>query len=121
VEVIKRDQVNPLVSEHGEIVRELASPSIASLHHHSVAEVIIRPGGRSVRHYHCQAEEVYYILQGQGQMVIDGGVRQVGPGDTVIIPPLSQHHIRNIGAEELVMVVTCAPAWSPKDEIPVGA
>jgi len=120
VEIIKRDQVKPLVSERGEIVRELASPSIASLRRHSVAEVTIRPGGGSVPHYHRQAEEVYYILRGQGQMVLDGEARLVGPGDAVIIPPPAQHVIHNTGAEELVMVVTCAPAWSPEDEVPVG-
>jgi mannose-6-phosphate isomerase-like protein (cupin superfamily) len=120
VEIIKRDQVNPLVSESGEIVRELASPSIASLRRHSVAEVTIQPGGCSVCHYHRQAEEVYYILRGQGQMVLDGEVRLVGPGDAVIIPPPTQHLIHNTGTEELVMVVTCAPAWSPDDEVPVG-
>lgn len=121
MEIIKRDQVRPLVSERGETVRELASPSIANLCRHSLAEVTIVPGGCSTRHYHRQAEEVYYILQGQGQMVIDDKVCPVGPGDTIIIPPPSQHLIRNIGVEELVMVVTCAPAWSPEDEIPVGA
>jgi len=121
VEIIKRDQVEPLVSEHGEIVRELASPSIASLRRHSVAEVTIKPGGSSVHHYHRQAEEVYYILRGQGQMMLDGETRAVQPGDTVIIPPLTKHLIRNTGAEELVMVVTCAPAWSPEDEIPVSS
>ena len=119
MEIIKRDQVKPLMSERGETVRELASPSIASLCRHSVAEVTIAPGGCSARHYHRQAEEVYYILQGQGQMVIDDEIRLVEPGDTVIIPPPSQHLIRNVGTEELVMVVTCAPAWSPEDEIPV--
>ena len=121
MEIIKRDQVKPLVSERGEIVRELASPSIASLRRHSVAEVTIRPGGGSVPHYHRQAEEVYYILRGQGQMMLDGETRAVQPGDTVIIPPLTKHLIRNTGAEELVMVVTCAPAWSPEDEIPVSS
>ncbi|MCR4407096.1 MAG: cupin domain-containing protein [Anaerolineae bacterium] len=120
MEIIKRDRVKPLVSERGENVRELASPSIASLRRHSLAEVTIVPGGCSARHYHRQAEEVYYILQGQGQMIIDDEVRPVGPGDTIIIPPPSQHLIRNIGVEELVMVVTCAPAWSPEDEILVG-
>lgn len=120
MEVINRDQVKPLVSERGEIVRELASPSIASLRRHSVAEVTITPGGCSTRHYHLQAEEVYYILQGQGQMAIGGEVCPVGPGDAIVIPPFSQHLIRNIGVEELMMVVTCAPAWSPEDEIPVG-
>lgn len=120
MEIIKRDQVKPLVSEFGEIVRELASPSIAGLRRHSVAEVIIRPGGRSVRHYHRQAEEVYYILRGQGQMILDGEVRLVGPGDVVIIPPPAQHVIHNTGLEELVMVVTCAPAWAPDDQVPVG-
>lgn len=119
MEIIKRDQVKPLVSEHGEAVRELASPSIADLHRHSVAEVTIEPGGRSVRHYHRQQEEVYYILQGQGQMELDDEVHSVQPGDTVIIPPLTRHLIRNTGTQDLVMVVTCAPAWSPEDEVPV--
>jgi mannose-6-phosphate isomerase-like protein (cupin superfamily) len=39
----------------------------------------------------------------------------VGPGDTVIIPPGTPHRIHNPGAEALVFLCCCAPAYDDED------
>lgn len=39
--IIHRDQVEPLVADHGEIVHELAGPSRSLLTRHSLAEVVL--------------------------------------------------------------------------------
>ena len=114
--IARRDQIEPLVADHGEIIRELAGPSGSPLTRHSLAEVVLPPGKASVPHYHPEVEEVYYLLQGEAEMEVDGQVEMVGPGDVVVIPPGSTHHIRNLGDSEVVLVVTCAPAWTPDCE-----
>lgn len=50
--IIHRDDVEPLVNERGEIIRELASPRLSGLSHHSVAESIIPPGASTIPHHH---------------------------------------------------------------------
>ncbi len=38
-------------------------------------------------HFHKRATELYYVLEGEGQVVLDGETRPVRPGTMVHIPP----------------------------------
>ena len=117
--IAHRDQIEPLVSDHGEVIRELAGPSGSPLARHSLAEVVLPPGKGSLPHYHPKVEEVYYLLQGEAEMEVDGQVERVGPGDVVVIPPRATHYIRNLSDKEVILLVTCAPAWTPECEVRV--
>jgi mannose-6-phosphate isomerase-like protein (cupin superfamily) len=117
--ITHRDQIEPLVADHGEIIRELAGPRHSPLTRHSLAEVILPPGKGSLPHYHPEVEEVYYLLQGEAEMEVDRQVERVGPGDVVVIPSKATHHIRNLSDKEVILLVTCAPAWTPGCEVKV--
>ncbi|KAJ5085383.1 hypothetical protein N7532_010154 [Penicillium argentinense] len=56
--------------------------------------------GHLCAHRHTQAE-IYYILEGEGDVTIDGVVSRVGKGDTVFIPSDAEHGIVNTGPREL--------------------
>lgn len=105
--------VEPFYTSHGEIVRELAGLSAGGLQQHSVAHITIQPGKSSLKHYHPIVEESYYILYGSGIMIIDGETRHVSAGQVIGIAPRQVHQIFNEGAEDLVMLVTCTPPWTP--------
>ena len=47
----------------------------------------------SVRHYHRETTEVYYILEGRGKMELNGDVIDVEPGTVVYIEPLTRHRL----------------------------
>jgi mannose-6-phosphate isomerase-like protein (cupin superfamily) len=74
---------------------------------------VIPPGRASLKHYHPAAEESYSILSGSARMEMDGENAQLGPGDSVVIVPPQVHQIFNAGEDDLVMLVVCAPAWTP--------
>ena len=38
-------------------------------------------------HYHKRTTELYYVLEGRGQVVLDGEERDVRPGTMIHIPP----------------------------------
>lgn len=46
-------------------------------------------------------------------------MEKVEAGDVVVIPLQAVHHIRNLGDQEVVLLVTCAPAWTPDCEVRV--
>lgn len=50
-------------------------------------------------------------------MHLDGEVREVGPGDTVCIPPRAVQYIDNTGTGDLVFLCIVDPAWRPEDEM----
>ena len=56
--------------------------------------------------YHLQREdEIYYVLSGRGMMTIDGKQFEVGPGDAILTRPGSSHGLKQIGKEDLVILI----------------
>jgi mannose-6-phosphate isomerase-like protein (cupin superfamily) len=115
--LVARNDVQPFVSDDGSIIRELASPHNSSLTHHSLAEIRHPPGTSSQEHYHTEAEEVYYVREGRGGVRVDGETRSIGPGDLVVIVPGQRHKVWAEGKADLVMLVTCVPAYSVQEVV----
>lgn len=56
--------------------------------------------------YHLQHEdEIYYVLSGRGMMTVDGKAFEVGPGDAVLTRPGSSHGLKQVGSEDLVILI----------------
>lgn len=56
--------------------------------------------------YHLQREdEIYYVLSGRGMMTIDGKAFEVGPGDAVLTRPGSSHGLKQVGKDDLVILI----------------
>jgi mannose-6-phosphate isomerase-like protein (cupin superfamily) len=56
--------------------------------------------------YHEQKEdEIYYVLSGRGSMTIDGKTFEVGPGTAVLTRPGSSHGLKQVGADDLVIMI----------------
>ena len=56
--------------------------------------------------YHEQTEdEIYYVLSGRGIMTIDGKPIEVGPGTAVLTRPGSSHGLKQVGKEDLVILI----------------
>jgi mannose-6-phosphate isomerase-like protein (cupin superfamily) len=65
--------------------------------------------------YHLQREdEIYYVLSGRGMMKIDGREFEVGPGDAILTRPDSSHGLKQIGKEDLVILINYEQAVSPR-------
>ena len=64
----------------------------------------LKPG--SAIGYHEQKEdEIYYVLSGRGLMTIDGKDIEVGPGTAVLTRPGSSHGLKQLGTEDLVIMI----------------
>jgi mannose-6-phosphate isomerase-like protein (cupin superfamily) len=63
-------------------------------------------------HYHKRLTELYYILEGTGEIELDGDRHPIRPGDAVLIKPGCRH--RAIGEFRALIVAT--PAFDPADE-----
>ncbi len=63
-------------------------------------------------HYHKRLTELYYILEGEGEMELDGERHPVRPGDAILIKPGCRH--RAIGRLRVLNVPV--PAFDPEDE-----
>ena len=63
-------------------------------------------------HYHKKLTEVYLILEGEGQMELDGQMIPVKPFTAIFIKPGCRH--RAVGKMRIVNV--SIPAFDPEDE-----
>jgi mannose-6-phosphate isomerase-like protein (cupin superfamily) len=98
----------------GSTIRELLGLPTAPVRNQSLAEATLEPGQVTERHYHAEAEEIYYVVEGSGEMELEGDRRVLSPGDAVLIPPGAWHQIR-ARDERLRFLCCCAPAYRHED------
>lgn len=110
-----KDSCKPFISDHGEVVYELIGKATTKGEiKHSLAHIEISPGRFSLKHYHPEAEESYYILSGKARIVIENETAILMPGMSIVIPPMQKHQIFNDEEEVLVFLAVCVPAWTPE-------
>ena len=106
----------PLPPESGEtapdgsIVRTLVRTGRGSLAH-----CTLPPGSVTIPVAHHTIEEIWYFLEGHGQVWRRQGDRQevvdVYPGISLTIPTGTNFQFRNTGPDELVFVILTMPPW----------
>ena len=101
-------EAKPFTTKDGSTIREL--------HHtdeQSLAEATLPPGGATQRHHHRVSEEIYFLLEGEGEIEVEGEQRHVAPGDAVLIPAGAWHEIA--AETELRFLCCCAPPYNDDD------
>ncbi len=115
------DDVTPFVTKDGSQIRELLAHRNSCIRQQSLAEARLPAGAATTPHYHERTEEIYYILQGAGQMRLGEESRNVAAGDAVAIPPGAVHQIANTGSGTLKFLCCCAPAYEHDDTVLVDS
>jgi mannose-6-phosphate isomerase-like protein (cupin superfamily) len=64
----------------------------------------LKPGS-SIGYHEQREDEIYYVLSGRGIMTIDGKPIEVGPGTAVLTRPGSSHGLKQVGREDLVILI----------------
>jgi mannose-6-phosphate isomerase-like protein (cupin superfamily) len=108
------EEAEAFTTADGSTIRELLGLPTAPIRNQSLAEATLEPGQATERHYHGETEEIYYVVEGEGEMELDGERRVVGVGDAVLIPPGAWHRIE-AGAGRLRFLCCCAPAYRHED------
>lgn len=108
------EQAEPFTTADGSTIRELLGLPTAPVRNQSLAEATLSEGQETERHYHAESEEIYYVVEGSGEMELNGERRPVSVGDAVLIPPGARHQIR-ADADGLRFLCCCAPAYRHED------
>lgn len=105
--VAQLDQIPPVPCPCGSARRAFAGQpdSVASVH-----QVDIRADAR--KHYHKKMTEIYVVLEGEGQLELDGEMIPVKPMTSVMIKPGCRH--RAIGRLKILNIAV--PAFDAGDE-----
>lgn len=76
----------------------------------AVTWVIVASGARQILHHHAP-EQVYVIVQGEGEMQVGTETKLVCAGDLVYIPTNAEHGIVNTGDGVLVYISAATPPF----------
>jgi len=115
MEIRSLDAATPFTTRDGSTIRSLLDLSTAPVRNQSLAEATLPAGAATQRHYHRHSEEIYYVVEGEGELELDGERAAVGPGDAALIPPGAWHEIRASKAGPLRFLCCCAPAYRDED------
>lgn len=101
----------PEVALPGRHMRWLANQERLTPAHLSACVIRVAPG-ETVRpaHAHPNGEELIYIIEGSGRVMVDGAVDAVHTGTAVLFPQGSVHMLQNSGSEEMKVICFFAPA-----------
>ena len=62
----------PFITKDGSTIRSILDRTNAPVQNQRLAAARVPAGGRTERHYHKVAEELYFILEGVGEVELDG-------------------------------------------------
>lgn len=115
MEVRSSAQAEAFTTLDGSTIRVLLDAA-SGARNQSLAEASLGPGETTERHYHRETEEIYVVLQGDGEMEVDGERSTVAPGDAVLLPPGAWHQLR-AGAGGIRILCCCAPPYRDEDTV----
>ncbi len=69
-------------------------------------------------HFHTDIEQIYYILEGEGEVLVGQETRFVSPGHIVYIPPNHLHTIRPLGDTPLRWITIAIAIDSNSSPLP---
>lgn len=115
MEIRSYRSADPFTTADGSTIRELLGLPTAPVRNQSLAEATLEPGQATERHYHRASEELYYLLQGAGEIEIGGEQAPVEAGDAILIPPGAWHQIRARPGGVLRFLCCCAPPYRHED------
>jgi uncharacterized protein len=87
----------------------------------SVAFFTLQPGAASALSYNHVGEEIFIISSGRGGVLKGGARTAVSRGSVVYVDPSTVRSVRADQGEVLEFYAVTAPAWSPDDDVHVGA
>jgi len=76
----------------------------------SMGQVTLDPQGGQVPWHNQQQEEIYFILEGEGEMCLDGEKSEIRAGQAVYIPSGAFHQLTNTGTTPMRMIYCYGPA-----------
>lgn len=117
MDIQSSDRVAAYTMPDGSQICELLSYRNSSIRKQSLGASNLPVGCATLVHFHPGMEEIYYILEGSGQMQVGEEIADVAVGDAIAIPPGSKHQLTNTGDCEMRFLFCCAPAFEQEEVV----
>ena len=105
------NEINGRTFPAGRITKNLVGGgSVIQAQHFSLGYVTLAPKGGQVPWHQQDQEEIYFVLEGTGEMCLGDEKKIIHGGQVVFIPSEEFHQLTNVGEDPLVMIYCYGPA-----------
>jgi len=102
-------------------LREILHPANDPVNeNYSLAHAHLEVGESSLPHKLMTSSETYFILEGNGTILIDGKLYPMEKGDIIYVHSGALQSVQNTGTVRLVFLCIVSPPWADTDEEIVG-
>ena len=113
----KNSEIKSIQGDEGTKIKQYFHPhNTLNGINYSIAQFTLEPGKKSKLHK-MDSSEIYYILEGSGNLKIDEDAYQLEKDDSVYVPSNSKQFIENTGSSNLRFLCIVQPAWKADNEI----
>ena len=113
----KNSEIDSIQGNEGTTIKQYFHPhNTLNGISYSIAQFTLEPRKKSKIHK-IKSSEIYYILEGSGEIRINEDSFHIEKDDSVYIPPNSKQLIENTGSINLKFLCIVEPAWKADDEI----
>ena len=113
----KNSEIKSIQGNEGTTIKQYFHPhNTLNGINYSLAQFTLQSGKKSKLHK-LSSSEIYYILEGSGNLKIDEELYHLEQDDSVYAPPNSKQFIENTGSGDLRFLCIVEPAWKAEDEI----
>ncbi len=115
VQVVNFKNIEPIALPGGSWSRMVLTRANLPNPQSAMGYSLFRPGSVTALVSHA-VEELAFVVEGHGELRLEGGVVPFGPGDALYIPAHTWHAVANPGEEDVIMVFTFPYAEYPPTE-----
>jgi mannose-6-phosphate isomerase-like protein (cupin superfamily) len=106
---LDKEMLRPAPGYHGgegaARYRRVLGPSVFQTNWSYMDHLLLPPGASEGMHKHPGIEEVYYVLNGEGQALVNGETAEIRKGDAVPILLNEAHSFKNSGSQDLELMI----------------
>jgi len=112
----KNSEIESIQGNEGTKIKQFFNPqNTQNKINSSIAQFTLEQGKKSIIHK-IKPSEIYYILEGSGDLSVGEDTFHLQKDDSVFVPPNSKQFIKNTGTEDLRFLCIVEPAWNVEDE-----
>lgn len=90
--------------------KHIIGPDILGAKNMSFGTAVFHPHGKEAPpHSHPLEEEIIYIIEGEGKIVINEVSEPLNPGVCIYIPPTAKHQLINTGSTPMKVLYVFSP------------
>jgi mannose-6-phosphate isomerase-like protein (cupin superfamily) len=85
--------------------------------HTQVVIMSIPPGGEIGEEVHTDTDQILYLVEGSGQVILDGEPADFSTGDLVLVTAGTRHNFKTVGETAMKIITAYSPPHHPDGTI----